>query len=47
MHIITRNQISIEFIIESDILFADQSKTLVQHYLIKEEKRASHQIKLL
>ena len=47
MRIIARNQMSIEFIIKSDVLFADRTKTLVRHYLIKEEKRVSRQIKLL
>ena len=41
MRIIARNQISIEFIIEFNVLFADRTETLVRHYLIREEKRAS------
>ena len=30
-----------EFIIKSDVLFADRTETLVRHYLIKEKKRVS------
>ena len=41
MRIIARNQISTEFIIKSDVLFADRIETLVRHCLIKEKKRAS------
>ena len=41
MRIIARNQMPIEFIIKSDILFADRIKTFVRHYLIKEEECAS------
>ena len=47
MRIIARDQISIEFIIKSNVLLADRTETLVRHYLIKEAKRASRQIKSL
>ena len=47
MRIIAKDQMSTEFIIEFDVLFADRTETLVRHYLIKEKKRASRQIKLL
>ena len=47
MRIITRNQISTEFIIEFDVFLADRTETLVRHCLIKEKKRASRQIKSL
>ena len=39
MRIIAKDQMSTEFIIKSDILFADRIETLDRHYLIKEEKR--------
>ena len=41
IRIIARNQMSIEFIIKSDILFADRTETLVRHYLIREKKHVS------
>ena len=47
MRIIAKNQMTIEFIIESNVLFADRTETLVRHCLIKEKERTSHQIKLL
>ena len=47
MRIIAKNQMLIEFIIESDVFFADRTKTLVRHYLIREEKRTPRQIKIL
>ena len=47
MRIIARDQMSTEFIIESDILFVNRTEMLVRHHLIKEEERASRQIKLL
>ena len=39
MRISAKNQISIEFIIKSDVLFADRIKTLIRHYLIRKEER--------
>ena len=33
---------STEFIIKSDVLFADRTETLVRHCLIKEKEGASH-----
>ena len=41
MRIIARNSISIEFIIESDILFVNRIETLVRYYLIRKEERVS------
>ena len=38
---------STEFIIKSDVFLADRTETLVRHYLIKEEKRASRRINSL
>ena len=47
MRIIAKNQMSIEFIIESDVFFANRKETLVRHCLIKEKERVSRQIKSL
>ena len=47
MRIIAKNQISIEFIIKSDVLLADRTEVFIRHYLIREEKRASRHIKSL
>ena len=37
MRIIVRDQMSIEFIIEFDVLFADRIKTFVRHCLVREK----------
>ena len=47
MRIIAKDQMSTEFIIEFNVFFADRTKTLVRHCLIKKEKRVSRQMKSL
>ena len=42
-----KDQMSIKFIIKSDVLLVDRTETLVRHYLIKKRERVPRQIKLL